>query len=215
MREAAEERLRTLPGLVVCGGRSESWGGNVTSEVWRLDLAKLQWERMPSLARERYQHACCAMRGRVVVLGGFFAEPHTPPPQTASVDMLGYDDDDSQWKLLPPLSCGPVRHARALAIDESESELGQVLLFGRASGAGSRSSSVHTVDLATGVCTPQPPLISHPGHSLEIVGCSAARLPDGRIVCTGKFDLGNQGWGAFARVLEPPEQGSPNGASWQ
>jgi hypothetical protein len=51
----------------------------------------------------------------------------------AEVEILGCDDDDSQWKLLPPLSCGPVEHAAAFAIDESESELGQVLLIGYAS----------------------------------------------------------------------------------
>ena len=73
-------------------------------------------------------------------------------------------------------------------------------------------TAVDLVDLATGVCTPQPPLLSH--HGL-LVGCSAARLPDGRIVCVGTaLDYaGNPD--DTAQVLEPPEQGSPSGASWQ
>jgi hypothetical protein len=79
------------------------------------------------------------------------------------------------------------------------------------------SSAVHKVDLATGVCTPQPPLLSHQGHGplnqfeLNTRGCSAARLADGRIVC-----FAGVGLGGTAQVLEPPEQGtSASGASWQ
>jgi hypothetical protein len=40
-----------------------------TSEVWRLDLGELRWERLPSLTRGRGAHACCAVRGGNVVLG--------------------------------------------------------------------------------------------------------------------------------------------------
>jgi hypothetical protein len=64
--------------------------------------------------------------------------------------------------------------------------------------------------LATGICTPQPPLLSHHGR---LAGCSAARLPDGRIVCVGR-NLGG-GLDGTAKVLEPPGQGSPREASWQ
>jgi hypothetical protein len=179
------------------------------SEVWRLDLARLQWDRMPSLPRKRLRHACCVVRGRVVVLGGFFAEG-SPDVQTASVEILGYDDDSEEdmWKALPPLSCGIISDiAVALAIDESESEQGQVLLIGGQGigvginiGVGGRPS-VHLVDLATGVCT----LLQDIGHSVITVDCSSVRLPDGRIACMG---------GAFSTVMEPPEQGAPNGATW-
>jgi hypothetical protein len=72
MRAGAGEFLRskTLPGLVVCGGRSRR---GVTSEVWRLDVGKLQWERMSSLTRGRFMHASCVVRGRLVVLGGVYS----------------------------------------------------------------------------------------------------------------------------------------------
>jgi hypothetical protein len=68
-REGAKEWLRTLPGLVVCGGY-DIGEDEITSEAWRLDLGELRWERMPSLTRGRNSHACCAVRGGVVVLGG-------------------------------------------------------------------------------------------------------------------------------------------------
>jgi hypothetical protein len=99
----------------------------------------------------------------------------------------------------------------AVAIEESESELGQVLLIGGDDEDADVSSAVHKVDLATGVCTPQPPLLSHLG-SLD--GCSAARLADGRIVCVGKNASGSLD--GTAQVLEPPEHGSASDdASWQ
>jgi hypothetical protein len=66
-RLGVKECLRTLPGLVVCGGCNM---GVSMSEVWRLDLEELQWERMPDLNLERHMHACCAVRGDIVVLGG-------------------------------------------------------------------------------------------------------------------------------------------------
>jgi hypothetical protein len=196
MREGSEEFLRTLPGLVVCGGLRNVTFGSMTREVWRLRLGKLQWERMPSLTHARVRHGCCVVRGRVAVLGGFFAG-HT---RTSDVEILGCADSEETWKALPHLSCGPFSHGVVLAIDETESELGQVLLFGGVTGS---SSAVHTVDLATGVCTPQP-------SSFNPTRPLAARLPDGRIVCSGN-DISQQ----TVKVLGPPDPGSPNGASWQ
>jgi hypothetical protein len=82
-REGAKEWLRTLPGLVVCGGRVGD-GFTFTSDVWRLNLAELRWEPMPSLTRGRAFHSCCAVRGAVVVLGGLALgqegprEPYAP-----------------------------------------------------------------------------------------------------------------------------------------
>jgi hypothetical protein len=71
MHAGAEEYLRTLPKLVVCGGvRTIPGGGMMTTEGWRLDLEKLQWDHMPSLTRKRFHHTCCVVRGRFVVLGG-------------------------------------------------------------------------------------------------------------------------------------------------
>jgi hypothetical protein len=70
-REGAKVWLRTLPGLVMCGGLYyDSAREFYSSEVWRLDLGELRWERMPSLTLGRGLHACCALRGGVVVLGG-------------------------------------------------------------------------------------------------------------------------------------------------
>ena len=89
-REGAKVWLRTLPGLVVCGG--ETGGeGDITTEVWRLDLGELRWERMPSLTRKRYNHACCAVRGGVVVLGGYGEGQYGSYEDTASVEILGCD----------------------------------------------------------------------------------------------------------------------------
>ena len=70
-RAGAKEWLRKLPGIVVCGGRTGRLWGASTSEVWRLDLGTLRWERLPDLTSGRLAHACCAVRGGVVVLGGF------------------------------------------------------------------------------------------------------------------------------------------------
>ena len=65
-RVGAKEWLRTLPGLVVCGGYAG--GDRWVSDVWRLDLATLRWEPMPALLSARSDHACCAVRGTLVVL---------------------------------------------------------------------------------------------------------------------------------------------------
>jgi hypothetical protein len=52
---------------------------------------------------------------------------------------------------LPVLSCGALRGAAALAVDESDSEQGQVLLIGQVQERGQLQDSVtvHLVDLAT------------------------------------------------------------------
>jgi hypothetical protein len=39
----AKEWLRSLPGLVVCGGVTTS-GAVVMNEAWRLDLGELRWD---------------------------------------------------------------------------------------------------------------------------------------------------------------------------
>jgi hypothetical protein len=109
--------------------------------------------------------------------------------------------------VLPPLSCGPVSASAAVAIDESQSAQGQVLLLeGYVEGVGT-STAVHKVDLATGACTPQPSLRSEHG---VLSGLKSARLADGRIVCVGRNASSVQG---TAQVLEPPppsEHGSPS-----
>jgi hypothetical protein len=79
-REGARVWLRTLPGLVLCGGYT-STGEEISSAVWTLDLGELRWEHTSDLALGRAHHACCAVRGGVVVLGGL----HTPSTQGENV----------------------------------------------------------------------------------------------------------------------------------
>jgi hypothetical protein len=143
-RQGAKEWLRKLPGIVVCGGCVGGVGGVFTSEVWRLDLGALRWERLPDLTTERFAHTCCAVRRGVVVLGGAVGrEP------TASVEILGRDSSGAvgnTFNILPPLSCGPNVTCAAIVIDESESDRGQVLLIG-GGDEGAPSSAVRKVDL--------------------------------------------------------------------
>jgi hypothetical protein len=225
-RQGAKEWLRKLPGVVVCGGRvGEGGRGAYTSEVWRLDLGALRWERLPDLTTGRANHACCAVRGGIVVLGGAIAG-HEP---TASVEILRRDSSGTVgniFDILPPLSCGPIGTFTALVIDESESDRGQVLLISEGDEGGS-TSTVHLVDLATGVCTVQPSLLCPQGH--DVYDCTAGRLPDRRIVCAGtsthmetseaesseESGEWNMAFRKIIQVLEPPPHGSPSGASWQ
>jgi hypothetical protein len=86
-------------------------------------------------------------------------------------------------------------------VDESDSAAGQVLLLG-GMAQGGLVSTVHLVDLATGVCTPgRPDLLRSRYHF------AANGLPDGRIVCGGGTgDSSAEMWG-------PPVQGAPD-AAW-
>jgi hypothetical protein len=196
-RAGAKDWLRKLPGLLLCGGRSANHGawGARTSEVWRLDLEALRWERLPDLTTGSCVHTCCAVRGGVVVLGGLvgageenslFRGLVTAPP-TTSVEIFGRDTSGAvqkSFKILPPLSWGPISSFAAIMMDEGESDQGQVLLFGgQIEGGPSASTAVCKVDLATGVCTAQPSLLCPKGRC--IADCTAGRLQDGRIVCAG------------------------------
>jgi hypothetical protein len=58
----------------------------VTSDVWKLDLSELRWERMPSLTLGRYDHACCAVRGGVAVLGGCVEEAEDDESESEEAD---------------------------------------------------------------------------------------------------------------------------------
>jgi hypothetical protein len=176
-RSGGKEFLGTLPRLVVCGGYA-TYGGTV-SEVWGLDLATMRWEAMPALLRVRSSPACCAVRGALVVLGGFAPGVGYPGGlgPTSRVERLS--KGGGAFVELPPLSCGTIYGAVAIAVNESDSALGQVLLLGGANQDHATTSSVRLVDLATGVCTLQADLIHPRSHF------TAARLPDGGIVCAG------------------------------
>jgi hypothetical protein len=208
-REGATEWLRTLPGLVVCGGKTAG-EGDLTSEVWRLDLGELRWERMSDLGGARCDHACCTVRGGVVVLAG----RSRWEDDLATVEVLKSDSETGELSFtdLPPLSSGPRSGSIALPIAESERTEGQVLLlagYGEHGGALDVASRVVKVDLATGACTPHPPLL------YDRYCLAAARLPDGHVVCVGGGDIdteiGTQPASITAEVREAPEQGSPDG----
>ena len=68
-------------------------------DVWRLNLGEIRRERMPSLTRGHFDHACCAVRGGVVVLGGMVevedgeSESEEGDQPTASVDIFGFDSE--------------------------------------------------------------------------------------------------------------------------
>jgi len=93
------------------------------SDVRRLDLATLRWETMPSLLHARFGHACCAVRGVLVVLGGVTLGDEF----TSSVEMLSKGGE--VFMALLPLSCGDITNAAAVTVDESGSIAGQVLLL--------------------------------------------------------------------------------------
>jgi hypothetical protein len=108
-RVGAREFLSTLPGLVVCGGFGQ--GGESRDDVMRLNLATLRWEPMPGLVTARAIHACCAARGKLVVLGGYTLAGGS----TSSVEMLSAEE--GAFVDLPPLSCGRILDATAIALD--------------------------------------------------------------------------------------------------
>ena len=106
----AKEFLAMLPKLVACGGRIGN-GGRV-SDVRRLDLATLRWEAMPSLVTGHSEHACCAVMGALVVLGGATSGGEF----TSSVETLS--KGRGTFTALLPSSCGDIpdtgccRHSR-------------------------------------------------------------------------------------------------------
>jgi len=153
----------------------------------------------------RYHHACCAVRGSVVVIGGrkLVGNKFTT---TASVEALP-SQEGAAFVILPSLLCGGIYGAAAIAVEGSDSTTGQVLIVG--GGDSSHlplSMTVQLVDLATGVCTPQPHLLR--GR----VFAAAARMPDDRVVCAGGNVVGIL---SSVEVLGPPEQGAQDAAcSW-
>jgi hypothetical protein len=195
-RAGVKEWLSTRPGLVMSGGYD---GDGPVSEVWRLDLATLQWVPMPALVAARCTHACCVVRKALVVLGG---EVEDGEEITSRVEILSAGGADMVFTEFPTLSCGGIAGATAIAVEESDSAAGQVLLLGGRDEQGEDLSTVHLVDLATGVCTPQAALLD--GR----LPFAAVRIPDGRVACAG-------GYGALAsaEVWGPTASGASN-AAW-
>jgi hypothetical protein len=198
-RAGGKEFLSSLPGLVVCGGRS---AGGAVSDVWKLDMATMRWEPMPALVTARDGHTCCAVRGALVVLGGFTQEGG----RTSRADIFSSSEEGGAFVDLPPLSCGGISDAAAIAVEESDSAAGQVLLLGGFNEDVGVLSKVQLVDLATGACAQQPDLIH------ERIFPAAGRLPDGRIVCAGGIGGGGADYSS-AEVWGPPAQGATD-TSW-
>jgi len=138
-----------------------------------------RWKAMPAVVCARYSHACCEVRGALVVLGEISPAPGRGSNQgfapTSRMEML--PKVAGTFVELPPLSCGAVHGAVAIAVDESDSALRQVLLLEGRGEHHEQASAVRLVDLATGVCTPQAPLL----HARSYF--AAAWLPDGCVVC--------------------------------
>jgi len=192
-RVGAKDFLNTLPGLVVCGGSSAA--EVIVNDVWRLDLATLRWEVMPALEVARAGHACCAVRSNLVVIGGLISSGKV----IRSVETFA--EVGVAVTNQPPLSCGGIHEAAAIVVDESDSATEQVLLLGGYHEDDEEVvSAVYLVDLATGVCTPQPNLLQARAQF------AAARLPDGRIVCAGGGD--DTTVLSSVEVFEPPAQGA-------
>jgi hypothetical protein len=205
-RVGAKDFLKTLPGLVVSGGKTPADGGRGVDvkQVWRLDLATLQWEPMPSLVYPRCHHACCAVRGGLVVYGG---DASDEAAVSGSVEMLLVEGQGA-FTSQPPLSRGETTSTVAIAVDESGSAVGRALLLGGYLDGDDPvpMSTVSLVDLATGVCTPQPNLL----HAR--CQFAAVQLPDGGVVCTGGY---GSNWTKLssAEVLVPFSQGVAD-ATW-
>jgi hypothetical protein len=153
---------------------------------------------MPGLVTARAGSSYCVVRGKLVVLGGSTSAGSL----TSSVEMLSSEEGASV--ALPPLSCGGIWGAAAIAVEESESTAGQVLLLG-GTMEGGPVSTVHLVDLATGVCTPGRPDLLGSRYSSAV-----SALPGGRIVCAGGYSGDSQ---SSAEMWGPPVQGALD-AAW-
>jgi hypothetical protein len=145
-------------------------------------------------------HACCVVRGALVVLGGYVRDEEDE--FTSRVEILSAGGQDRVFTELSALSCGWITEATTIAIEESNSVIGQVLLIGGCDKQGDVLST-QLVDLATGVCTPQADLLSW-RYSF-----AAVRIPDGRVACAGGRYGGLL---ASAEVWGPPASGASSGA---
>jgi hypothetical protein len=96
--------------------------------------------------------------------------------------------------------------AATVVVEESVSAAEQVLILGGWMGINGTVSVVHLVDLATGVCTPQPNLL----HARSMF--AAARMLDGYVICAGGLSTDLEAMQS-TEVLEPPVQGSLD-AAW-
>ena len=142
-REGAKEHLRSLPGLVVVYSEGVT-ATRTVSEVWRLELASLQWESMPALVTAHVAHGCCAVRGSVAVFAGRVLVGNEVTT-TASVEVLVPLREGGAFVSLPPLSYGGIYGAAAITVEESDSTAGQVLLLGGSDSSHQSQNSAHAM----------------------------------------------------------------------
>jgi hypothetical protein len=206
-RAGVKEWLGTLPGMVVYGWTWSAWNA-----VVRLDLATLRWKCMPSLVRTASGCASCSVRGSLVVLGGNCGTEQYD--LTSRVEVLS--QVDGTFIDFPPLSCGTIDGAVAIAVEEGDSAAGQILLLGGVVDdvkdgiyRNGPTSTVYLVDLATGVCTVQKSTLLSSRANF-----ASARMADGRIVCAGGYGehVGDDS-SSSAEVWGPLEQGAKD-AVW-
>jgi len=193
-----EKVLGSLPRLLVCGG-SAAVGRGAVSEVWGLNMATMRWKAMSALLCTRRGHACSTVRGALVVPGGFVPRVGLPQGPTSRVEMLS--KGARAFVELPPLSCGATYGAAVIAVDESRSASGQVLLLGGRNKDDTSTSPMRLVDLVTGISTPQADLLNVRSYF------AAARLPDRGIIRAGGIGP------ATVEMLERPMQGALD-AAW-
>jgi hypothetical protein len=117
------------------------------------------------------------------------------------VEILSAGGEDRVFTECPTLSCGRIEGATAIAVEESNSAAGQVLLLGGCDEEF-RLLPMHLVDLSTGVCTPQAAFLEN------CASAAAVRIPDGRVARAG-----GHGLLASAEVWGPPANEAWN-AAW-
>jgi hypothetical protein len=170
----------------LCGGYA--WNGPM-SEVWRLDLGG-------DAALDTHACACGCTRWESL-------RPRRTHLESGNTGRKGRGRGVASDTECPALSCGRIAAgATAIAVEDSNSAAGQVLLLGGRDDQGGSLSTVHPVDLVTGVCTPQAALLS------SRAGFAAVRIPDGRVACAGGCTSPSS-----AEVWGPPASGAPN-AAW-
>ena len=185
----------------MCGGRVGS--PTISSrEVWNLGRETLAWKRLPDLTHSRSAHACCVVRGGTLVALGGWDIIEGAPISNASVEVL--ERAAEEWRELPLLSCGRRQDLFAVAVEESGSVEGQVCILGGVRGAwGEVLDEGCIVDLATGVCTPQP------GLSIPRTDMASVRLPDGCIIVAG-------GWSDDGAIIQDSaEVWEPSRGAWR
>jgi hypothetical protein len=197
-RAGCGEALRGLPAPLLCGGDVEK--GNETAEVWALCAQTMQWTERPPLLEVCYAHSCVRLGdGSVLSLGGMGLEG-----LLASVEAL----TAAGTAALPPLSSGWRRcFATAARADD-----GSVLLLGGCQqvdvddddgeGDAPPTAGVERLEPATGLCTPQRPLLG------PRAACAMGVLEGGRVILAGGCDAAHPYRQLRTAEAYDPEAGS-------